>query len=139
MKLTEEQKTELTRQLSHPWGAVDLMCDGYRIALRVQQSKALTFRVMTYVNGYFKGEWVRGKNPAPESKFLRKSVRPCISPAKRLKLEKMFGKRRVKNDPYWSGSVTLYLPDWPSGVAAINHLCKVCESVQIAEAVSEQP
>jgi hypothetical protein len=39
----------------------------------------------------------------------------------------------VQKDKYINGSVTLYLPDWSSGKAAINHLCKVCDSVEIAE------
>ena len=132
MKLTKEQKTELAAELSHPWGSIALVCDGYRVDLQVQRWKGISYRVMTYVNGVHKGTWFSAKEEHPEQKFLRKSVRPIVSPAKRIKLEKTFGKRYVKNDPYWSGSITLYLPDWASGKAAINHLCKVCESVEIA-------
>lgn len=133
--ITKEQKAELINQLSSPWGTVTLMCDGYRVALQVQRMKgAMTYRVMTYVNGSFQGKWCSSTETLPEQKFLRKSVRPILSPAKRIKLEKTFGKRYVKNDPYWSGSITLYMPDWASGKAAINHLCKVCESVEIAPA-----
>lgn len=134
MKLSKETRDELCSQLLLPWGAVHLMCDGFKVSLSVQRSgKSLQYRVMTYVNGYFKGEWFSAETEHPEQKFLRKSVRPNVSAAKRAKLEKVLGKRHVKNDPYWSGSVTLYLPDWASGKAAISHLCKVCDSIEVLE------
>jgi len=133
MKPTKEQREFLAGQLSHPYGSVDLMCDGYRVSLRVERYKSLSYRVVTYVNGVWKGEWISGTNSHPEQKFLRKSVRPTVSPAERAKLEKALGKRYVKKDPYWSGSITLYCIDWGSGRAAISHLCKVCESIEILE------
>jgi len=132
--ITKEQKAELINKLSSTWGAVALMCDGFRVDLQVQRWKGMSYRVMTFVNGVHKGAWFSADKEHPEQKFLRKSVRPILSPAKRIKLEKTFGKRYVKNDPYWSGSITLFMPDWASGKAAINHLCKVCESVEIAPA-----
>lgn len=133
MKLNKEQKDEIVSKLSGPWGSVDLMCDGYLVSLRVERYKALAYRVSTYVNGFFKGTWCRGKDPAPEARFLRKSVRPNVTPAKRKKLEKALGKRYVAKNEYFSGSVTVYLPDWSSGRAAINHLCKVSESIALAD------
>lgn len=132
MKLTKEQKAKLADELIHPWGSIALVCDGYRVDLQVKRWKGMSYRVMTYVNGVHKGIWYSAEEEHPEQKFLRKSVRPNVSPAERIKLEKAFGKRYVKNDPFWSGSVTLYMLDWASGKAAINHMCKVCESVEIA-------
>lgn len=147
MKLSKEQKEALARELMTPWGRIELECDGYLVALRVERAKGMTYRVVTYVNGFFKGEWIctkGGAAPVPETKFLRKSVRPNISPVKRKKLEKTLGKRYISKDPYWSGTQTFYLPDWSSGKAAINHLCKVCESVQVSKkagfsALEEEP
>jgi hypothetical protein len=134
MKLSKEEINKLADDLSMPWGHVVLMCDGYRITLSVERlSKGMTYRVMTYVNGCFKGVWSDPKNEAPESKFLRKSVRPNVSPAKKREYEKALGKRFVQKDSYFSGSITCYWPDWASGKAALSHLCRVCDSVQIAE------
>ncbi|NDP58026.1 MAG: hypothetical protein GZ090_01530 [Oxalobacteraceae bacterium] len=133
MKLSKEQKEALAIKLSIPWGSVDLQCDGNLVQLRVERFKAMSYRVMTYVNGEFKGIWCLSGNAAPEAKFLRKSVRPTVSPAKRKEMEKKFGKRFIQKDPFWSGSVTIYLPDFSSGKAALNHLCKVCESVELVE------
>lgn len=46
-------------------------------------------------------------------------------------MEKAIGKRAVAKDRDYSKTVTSYMPDWASGKAAINHLCKVCESVEL--------
>lgn len=132
MMLTKEQRAELADKLLSPWGQVSLLCDGRRISLSVQRwSKTrIDFRVMTYVDGEFKGAWIKGETP--EAKYLRKSVRPMVSSAERKAAIKVLGKRYVEKTPYYNASFTYYHPDWPSGRAAINHLCKVCESVEIA-------
>lgn len=133
MKLTKEQKEELAAKLSLPWGEVELLCDGRRIALQVRRFKPMTYRVMTYIDGKFEHAWAMSNPSVPEHKFLRKSVRPNVGPAERKRLEKDLGKRYIAKHPFWSGSTTIYLPDWSSGKAAINHLCKVCDSVAIAD------
>lgn len=133
MKLTKEQKAKLSAALSHPWGTVALICDGYRVDLQVQRAKAMTYRVMTYVNGQFLGKWVSDKEVFPEQKFLRKSIRPLASPAQKAKAEKILGKRVVAKDPWYNKTLTSYMPDWASGKAAISHLCKVCDSVEVAQ------
>lgn len=135
MKLSKEQIASLAGKLNRPLGSVVLICDGYTITLAVERvsAKSLSYRVMTYVNGFFKGAWIMDDKPCPEQKFLRKAVRPVCSLARKRELEKALGKRHVKNDPYYSKTFTTYLPDWASGKAALNHLNKVCESVQIAE------
>lgn len=142
MKLTKEQKQELADKLSYPYGSVRILCDGRLISLQVERFKGMTYRVMIYVDGVFKGAWMvpkKGEDPAPECKYLRKSVRPCISPVKRKKLEKALGKRYVQKDPFYSASYTVYFPDFGSGKAAINHLCKVCDSVEVCEAPGTLP
>lgn len=133
MTLTKEQRAELAKQLDYPYGpAVRLLCDGRRITLQLMRSggTGVRYRVMTYVDGEFCGAWCMGA--ATEAKFLRKRVTPLVSPAKRKAAEKSLGKRWVAKQPLYNEALTFYLPDWPNGKAAISHLCKVCESVEIA-------
>lgn len=73
------------------------------------------------------------ENEGVQQKFMRKRVRPSCSPARKRDAEKALGKRYVKNIPYYNETNTSYWPDWSSGKAALNHLNKVCESVQLAE------
>ena len=137
MKLTKEQKEQLAAELSMPWGNVALLCDDYRIDLQVQRAKGtMTYRVMTYVNGQFMGQWMSGSKEFPEQKFLRKSVRPLYSAAKRAAMQKSLGKRNyAKYCKDMDAKITMFMPDWASGNAAISHLCKVCDSVEISPAV----
>jgi hypothetical protein len=137
MKLSKEQKEAVVADLSQLFGRATLRCDGYEVTLTVERFKGFKYRVMTYVNGSFNGKWCSPSSEAPESKFLRKQVQPTISPAKRLKLEKALGKRYVAKDPYYSGSYTIYFPDWSTGRAAVNHLCKVCESVELVTSTND--
>ena len=134
MSLDKEQRAALAEKLAIPWGQVALICDGRRVTLQVQREpgNAIKYRVMTYVDGHFKGEWIKGETP--EAKFLRKHVRPHYSPAERARAESAVGKRRFATADYdrYRRVSTYYMPDWASGKAAIDHLCRVCESVEIA-------
>lgn len=129
MKLTKEQKGELIKELSLPWGRVGLRCDGDAIVLAVRQVKPLKFEIHTYINGWFKGEWMRADKPVREQRYLRKSVRQLYSAAVKAKAEKEAGKRFVKK--HLSGTVTLFDPTWSSGRSVIAHLSKVCESIEV--------
>ncbi|VVE67849.1 hypothetical protein PAN31117_02789 [Pandoraea anapnoica] len=131
MSLSKEQRAELEEELTMPYGRVDLMCDGFKVTLSVQLWKRLVYRVFTYVNGEYSYRWAWNESPLPEQKFLRKSVRKVCSAKTRRAAEKACGKRYVKKDPFYSGTVTYFMPDWPNGRSAINHLCKVCESVEV--------
>lgn len=131
MKLSKEQRTELAEKLSTPYGAVVLMCDGIKITLEVRRWKSMTYRVMTFINGKFEWKWTIGDVDLPEHKFLRKQVRKLSKPSERAAAEKALGKRWVKKSDFWNKTITFFNPDWASGKAAINHLCKVCESVEV--------
>lgn len=131
MKLTKEQKAELIDKLSHPYGRVALMCDGYRIDLVVQAARGLHYRIVTYINGQWEGKWILGMDSFPEQKFLNRKERPMAKPSEKAKAEKIFGKRSVAKDPWYSKTLVTFDISWASGKSAINHLCKVCESIEI--------
>jgi hypothetical protein len=131
MKLSKEQKAALASQLDSPYGRVHLLCDGYEIILRVERAKGLSYRVVTYVNGSWKGTWCSGRESYPEQKFLNRKETPLTTPSKKAEAEKIFGNRAVAKDPFYSKKIVTYDLSWPSGKVAINHLCRVCESVEI--------
>lgn len=133
MMLTKVQRAELAKKLAYPYGEpVRLVCDGKVITLCVVRDSGpgIRYRVMTYVDGRFEGEWCKGETP--EAKFLRKTVTPLISAAKRKDAVKRMGIRWVASQSIYNAKVALWHPYWSSGKAAIAHLCKVCESVEIA-------
>ena len=131
-KMNTEEKQKVIDALSYPHGDATLICDGYRVDLYVERSVGLNFRVVTYVNRQFKGEWCLPESTAPERKFLRPVKKTLISAAKIKAVEKSFGKKKAKEavakyQKFW----TYAAPDFASGRAAINHLCKVCDSILV--------
>lgn len=131
MKLTKEQKAELIGKLGHPYGRVTLMCDGYRISLVVERTSQLAYRIVTYVNGEWKGVWCSGSNNHPEQKFLNRKETLLAKPSEKAKMEKIMGKRAVAKDPWFTKKIVTFDVSWASGKSAINHLCRVCESIEI--------
>lgn len=131
MKLTKEQKQELIDKLASPWGRVNLLCDGYRITLAVQQVSPLKYRVVTYINGVWEGKWVDGSRSFPEQKFINRKEVSLVTPSEKAKAEKIFGKRAVAKDPWYTNKLVTYDISWASGKQAINHLCRVCESIEV--------
>jgi len=131
MKLTNEQTADCIVKLSNPYERVTLLCDGRTITLSVERYKALTFKVVTYVDWQILGKWFSGTQECPEQKFMRKAVKSIYTPAVKKKFIKIMGARRFKSDPSFHRTYTMFHPDWPNGKAAINHLCKVCESVEL--------
>ncbi len=138
MKLTKEQKQSLIDTLTSTWGRVNLLCDGYRVTLCVQPVAALKFRVVTYVNGVWEGKWIAGKESFPEQKFLNRKEISCAKPSEKAKAEKIFGKRAVAKEPWYSKKIVTYDISWASGRQAINHLCRVCESIEIVAEDAQQ-
>ncbi len=138
MKLTKEQKAKLIEKLGLPWGRVELNCDGYRINLVVEQTNPLKYRVVTYVNGQWKGVWCLGIEDHPEQKFLNRKEKPLAKPSERARYEKAFGKRAAAKDPWFSKKIVTYDLSWASGKQAINHLCRVCESIEIIVPIGDE-
>jgi len=122
-------KAAVIDQLSSIYGRIDLNCDGYLVALTVERVTAMTYRVMTYVNGEFKGVWTFSEKPCPEQKFLNKKVQKVYSRNKLKRLEAVCGKRYMKT--HVNPEYVYYAPDWASAKTAINHLLKVCDSVEV--------
>ncbi|MXR36730.1 hypothetical protein [Craterilacuibacter sinensis] len=135
MKLTKEQRQELINKLDSPWGRVSLLCDGHKVSLAVERAKGMRYRVITYVDGRWEGKWMSGREEHPEQKFLNKQVRPVVSKKYKADMEKAVGKRYFKKmcaeESYLTKNITVYNISWASGRSAINHLCKVCDSIQI--------
>lgn len=132
MKLSKEQKAELINQLNMPWGHVKLHCDEYVVDLQVarKSAKSLSYCISVYVNGYFKGVWVSGKESHPEQKFLRKTVKKLYSPKQMAAFEKCIGKREAKK---CQAEMIFYMAYFNTGSSAINHLCRVCDSIEILD------
>ena len=130
--LTKHNMGEYADKLTSIFGRVKLLCDGYEVTLAIEQSK-MKLSVNTYVNGYIKGAWFLPKegDDYPERKFLCPKTLRLYSPQKKARLIKQFGKKRANEYFKLDSSSIMYSAVWPSGKAALSHLIKVCDSVEV--------
>lgn len=136
--LTKEQWKQIEQQLSGPFGRVELKADGYALALKVEGAGPLKQCIMVYVNGWVRGEWVKGGCPEAD-KFCRIKRSHVWSAKHRARAEQELKKRRLDaclRDHYErvAGSVvTAWLPYWTSPASLARHLRKTCADVEIVE------
>ncbi len=130
-KLSKEDFERIQRELSTPYGMVDLDCDGYKIAVRIQQVKSLSYAPMVYVNGVIKGEWYRG-DCEEAKRFMCQRNRSVYTQKNKAGILKDFGKRGAKKYfPNLDDKHTYYVPYWRSVAAMLRHFCRTNESVSI--------
>lgn len=111
-----------------------MICDGFDVSLQAVSLSETTLKygVMTYVSGKFEGKWLVNERAA-ERKFMRPRERFVFSAKVRNEITRKYSKRLLKE--YWpniSKKISYVEPIWPGGKSAIDHLCRVCESVEIA-------
>lgn len=137
VKLDKAIKDKLIEELSHPYGRVSLMCDGRKITLDVGQYKPLKYHIAVYVDGIFMGKWLfKGANH-PESKYLYVVKKPVFSPTRKSAIIKAFGIRAAKKQFNLDEKIEGLMPCFPNGRMAINHLCKVCDSIEVINETNE--
>lgn len=132
--MTKDEWLQVQDKLSHPWGSVKLTVDGYALALEVRQVKALKYVIMVFVNGEFKGEWMKGE--ADEAKrFLRPVKIYLYSPAKQKALLKGLSKAQAKMRAGYLGfdkTWTHHEPYWLSFAPLKRHLIANNKSIELA-------
>lgn len=137
MTLSKAQKDFILKKIDSQFDCVDLDCDGYRIRLSLERIQDLKLAVAVYVNSWCKGEWLLHPELHPEGKFYPDRYKSVYSPVKKKKIIKAFGKKRAyENFPSLDEKIHYKGTHFSTGRAAINHLVKVCDSIEL---VTEMP
>lgn len=129
-KLSKEDIQRIDTELSFPFGCVVLRCDANTITIQVTRTKPRRYDLMVYVNGWFKGDYL--KETAPEHRFYRPVKFSAYKPSERAKIEKQFGKRNARK--YFPGldkTSTYYMPSWNTPSTMLRHFARVCQSVTL--------
>ncbi|WP_208457713.1 hypothetical protein [Burkholderia pyrrocinia] len=127
-KLSKEDVQRIDTELSYPYGCVVLRCDDNTVTVQVQRSKPRRYDLMVYVNGWFRGSYL--KADAPEHRFYRPVKISAYKPSERAHVEKQFGKRNArKYFPNLDKTFTIFAMTWNSPGTMIRHFTRVCESV----------
>ena len=130
--LTREQKRAFVAELTPPFGALHLICDGDLVSLTVYRHTPMAYRVATYVNGSIKGAWWDGDKSFPEQKYLRRIEKPRFKPSDLEFYRRLHGARKVAADPKYHEVLVYFSHDWASGGAVLAHLARVCQSIRAA-------
>ena len=135
--MTKDEWLQVKNRLSHPWGSVTLMVDGYTLMLRVEQAKALKFEIMPYVNGEFKGTWMQ-KDSEEGKRFLRPVTIAAHKPAEKARLVKGMSKKMIKAifGDRLDATFTVFLWGWPTFGPLQRHLIA---NNQVIELVGDKP
>ncbi|PVX80032.1 hypothetical protein [Paraburkholderia unamae] len=130
-KLSKDDIERIEKELSYPYGAVALKCDGYDVTIYVQQVKARKFDLMVYVNGWFRGEWLRD-DTQERRRFYRPTRASLYKPSQRAEILKDFGKRRAARlFPDLDKTFTYYMPTWSATSSMLRHFHRENTSVSL--------
>lgn len=116
-KLTKDQiKTLSSKRYLYSW--LLLKCDGREITL-IEKLIQRKLRVVLYVDGRLKGEWIIDPKLHPESKFYMPNVRYVKKSPRSKKKEKV--------------ELGVCRPDFASIAQALRHLNSVCDDISVIE------
>lgn len=128
-KFTKDDIEKITTELSFPWGVAVLLCDGFRVTVRVVRARTLKYTLCVYVNG-----WMHANQVMDDCEERKRFMCPCkarmYSSAKRQKLIKAVGVRLAKKMGV-NESFTYYSHNWNSARSMLRHFAANNTSVEL--------
>lgn len=132
-KLSKEDIQKIDTELAFPFGCVVLRCDDDTVTIKVQRTKPRRYGLVIYVNGWFKGEYL--KPEAKENRFYRPVKAKYYKPSQRAEIIRDFGKRRAaKLFPQLDATFTYWMPTWNTPTPMLRHFARVSKSVSLVSA-----
>lgn len=133
-KLSKIEKKSITDRLDHAYASVKLQCDNDLVTLKMERKsqKSVSYGVMVYVNNVFKGIWLSEDSTHEETKYMYSKEKYILSEPKRKAFLKTMGKKWC-DEKQVNQKVIIRSCFFPSPTSAINHLCKVCDTIKIIE------
>lgn len=119
--MTKEDWDFVEARCSHPYGHVQLMCDGFTLDLKVESLEKLKYVIATYVNGCVKGKWLL-EDCEERRRFFRPATRPILN-KQMQKQEKEFA-RIMKRPSRHAKTFTVWMSYWPSFGPLRRHLIR---------------
>lgn len=127
--LTKDQRAEIERELSTPFGTVKLTADGHELTLRVVPVKPLKYAVSVYVDGWLRGEWWKAESDIG-AKFWCRRVRNCFPQKEQLAFRKALGKRAGEK-MIERGTYVRHEPFFVTARACLASLQRTCASIEV--------
>lgn len=125
---TKEQREAIAKELSVPYGMVQLVADGHQLLARVERMKGLRWTVVVYVDGKIEPADFK-LNSALGAKFWRTETKCALSTKALAEQQRHWGKRHAQKlkKKYM---VTLHLPWFPSAGSWLAKLQRAVASIE---------
>lgn len=129
--MTKEEWAAIEKELSGTFGSVKLKADGHEVTFYRGLVGKNRLGIVTYVDGWIRGEWIVEPKKHPESKYLRPDAKYLWSRKERLELKKM-SKLALKQSGIDPDKKFEFLrSDWPSVTAIRRHYEKNFENIEL--------
>ncbi|MGE4406068.1 hypothetical protein [Pseudomonas sp.] len=135
--MTKEEWARVEKALSGTYGMARVKADEFVVTFHRRLVGKNRLAIVTYVDGYMKGEWIDAKDQHPEQRCLRPASRFMCRPKERAELKKL-RKRVLKElgpafdpDRKWH----YFDPSWPSVTAIRRHYQKTFASIELQEVI----
>jgi hypothetical protein len=137
-KIPEPQRTRLIQRLSSGFGTAKIDIDDQRVEFQPRLDKPLSYRLVPFVNGTFRGAWLLS-NPSPDTpdleigqRLLRPRLRRLFSPTELKEHNKI---RRIARLPLISKEENEepYRDLWHCPKRLVAHLEKEFDSIEVLE------
>lgn len=129
--MTAEQKSSAIATLSRPYGSAKFKATknsmDYQITASVEPVRAMQYRVMIYVDGFVRAEWLMSDSAHPQTAFMRRSTKKLHTKKEIDLIRKGCGKKMA--DKAAAKIFIWYHPDFASGTRAINHLLRAADDL----------
>lgn len=136
--MTEDDWKEVETRLSGVFGMVKLRVEGRMIMFHRAQVATNRLGIMTYIDGEFRGIWMRPGNACPESRFLRPRAKYIYPARVRSRVSQASAKERQqirKLNPNFLDHVDKKLhyfdPIWPNARAIRRHYAKTFREIEL--------
>lgn len=126
---TKAEREAVINHLSGAHGSVEFKADGHDVVVRVERVKTLSYALVVYVDGYFRGEFIAKGNEIGQ-KFLPQYSR-CFMGKKALEeYRKAFGKRETELLRQKS-TYTATRPWWGAPLPMLRKWARTCRHVEV--------
>jgi hypothetical protein len=125
--MTPEQWKAVEESLAYPHGRAELLCDGRKVVAVVEPAKKLRYHVVVYVDGFWRGEWLRFDRPCDEQRFMNPHAQAAYSTAELARARKVFGRKQYSE--LAERKVRWFSPDFPTAKAFRRRITATCKSI----------
>jgi len=134
--MTPSEWKRVEDSLAFPHGKATLRCDGRDVAAVVQMTKPLRYAVVVYVDGHWKGEWLRADRPCDEQRFMNPHERAYYSAADLKLYRRAYSAKQMRE--MTDKKHRWFSPDFPTAKAFRRRIVSQCKCLELVSCTQDE-